>query len=205
MNYIAGLLLLVTRCERSTFFLLRALAERLLPEYYGPNVPGLITDVRVFSAVLRSKSPRVHAHVESFRLPWALVCSKWFVCAFADVLPVETTLRLWDCLFAEGSKVLLRAAVALVLDPANQTRILECSEFGALAAVFKSLTVGEKTTQCHEFITVRNQFTPFFDTFNSCKFALFKVINLFPCNVLYFRETLLPFIVFSKFQCCCMF
>ncbi len=83
------------------------------------------------------------------------VCSKWFVCAYADVLPVETTLRLWDCLFAEGSKVLLRAAVALVLDPDNRQRILGCTEFGELAACFKSLTVGERATRCHEFITVR--------------------------------------------------
>ncbi len=107
-----------------------------------------------FFSFSRSKCSRVHRHVESFRLPWALVCSKWFVCAYADVLPVETTLRLWDCLFAEGSKVLLRAAVALVVDGDNQKKILGCSEFGALAAVFKSLTVGEQATRCHEFVTV---------------------------------------------------
>ena len=106
---------------------------------------------------LRAKCPLVHAHVESFRLPWALVCSKWLVCAFADVLPVETTLRLWDCLFAEGSKVLLRAAVALVAERGNQQSILACGEFGALAEAFKSLAVGEKPTQCHQFITVRNK------------------------------------------------
>ena len=53
MNYIAGLLLLVTKDEESTFFLLRALTEQLLPEYYGPSIPGLVTDVRVFSELLR--------------------------------------------------------------------------------------------------------------------------------------------------------
>lgn len=53
MNYIAGLLLIVTRDEEETFFLLRALAEKILPEYYGPNIPGLITDVRVFAEILK--------------------------------------------------------------------------------------------------------------------------------------------------------
>ncbi len=53
MNYIVGLLLLVTRDEEETFFLFRALAENILPEYYGPNVPGLLTDIRVFAEILR--------------------------------------------------------------------------------------------------------------------------------------------------------
>ncbi len=105
----------------------------------------------------RTKCPQVHTHVESFSLPWALVASKWFVCAFADVLPVETTLRLWDCLFAEGSKILLRAAVALVIDPDNKKKILGCGDFADLAVLFKSMTVGGKTTMCHEFVSVRNR------------------------------------------------
>lgn len=53
LNYIAGLLLLVTKDEELSYFLLRALTENLLPEYYGPNIPGLLTDVRVFSEILR--------------------------------------------------------------------------------------------------------------------------------------------------------
>ena len=30
----------------------------------------------------RTKLPAVHRHVESFRMPWAMVCSKWFVCLY---------------------------------------------------------------------------------------------------------------------------
>lgn len=38
-------------------------------------------------------------------LPYAVIASKWFICIFAEVLPVETVLRIWDCVFAEGYKV----------------------------------------------------------------------------------------------------
>lgn len=53
LNFVAGLLLLVAKEEEKAFWLLKALVERLLPEYYGPDVPGLITDVRVFAELLR--------------------------------------------------------------------------------------------------------------------------------------------------------
>lgn len=38
-------------------------------------------------------------------LPYAVIASKWFICIFAEVLPAETVLRIWDCVFAEGYKV----------------------------------------------------------------------------------------------------
>ena len=47
-------------------------------------------------------------------------------------MPVETTLRVWDCLFYEGSKILLRVAVALVA--MNSAEILAARDFATLAA-----------------------------------------------------------------------
>lgn len=38
-------------------------------------------------------------------LPYAVIASKWFICIFAEVLPAETVLRIWDCVFSEGYKV----------------------------------------------------------------------------------------------------
>ncbi len=53
MNYVAALLLIVTRDEERSFWLLKALTERLLPDYYTPGIPGLLTDVEVFAELLR--------------------------------------------------------------------------------------------------------------------------------------------------------
>ncbi len=105
LNYVGGLLLLATRDEEATFWLLKALTERILPEYYAPAMPGLLVDMRVLAVMVRQEAPRVAAHIDRLGLPWALIASKWFICLYADVLPVETVLRIWDCLFAEGSKV----------------------------------------------------------------------------------------------------
>jgi hypothetical protein len=107
LNYVGGLLLLATKDEEATFWLLKALTERILPEYYAPAMPGLLVDMRVLAVMARQEVPRLAAHIDRLGLPWALLASKWFICLYADVLPVETVLRIWDCLFAEGSKAVL--------------------------------------------------------------------------------------------------
>ena len=150
MNYVAGLLLLVTKDEESAFWLLKTLAERILPDYYAPNIPGLITDVRVLSELIKTKCPAVHKHVESFSMPWELALSKWFMCLYSDVLPIETVLRIWDCLFYEGSKILIRVALALVIQ--RQHEILMTDEFSKLVIEFKHCAINAATVQCHNFI-----------------------------------------------------
>ena len=92
----------------------------------------------------------MHQHVESFRMPWAMVCSKWFVCLYCEVLPVETVLRIWDTLFYEGSKILFRVALGLL--KLNQDRLLAKTDFASLAEEFKAIAEGRIATSCHSFL-----------------------------------------------------
>ena len=39
-----------------------------------------------------------------------LLSFQWFLCIFVDVVPTESTLRIWDAFFAEGAPVLFVAA-----------------------------------------------------------------------------------------------
>ena len=54
VNYIAGLLLLVTDREEDTFWLLAALVDRLLPDYYVRSMRGVRLDIDVFAQLVRS-------------------------------------------------------------------------------------------------------------------------------------------------------
>jgi len=53
LNYIAGLLLLITKSEESCFWLLRVLVENILPDYYSKTMDGVIVDIEVFSRLVK--------------------------------------------------------------------------------------------------------------------------------------------------------
>ena len=79
--------------EEDSFWLLKVLCERILPDYYTPSMPGLITDMKVLAVLAREEVPAVADHIDKMQMPWALFCSKWFICVYGEVLPVETVLR----------------------------------------------------------------------------------------------------------------
>ncbi|XP_063224392.1 growth hormone-regulated TBC protein 1-A isoform X2 [Bacillus rossius redtenbacheri] len=153
LNYVAGLLLLATKSEDTTFWLLKVLVEHILPSYYTRTMQGVITDIAVLEELVRLKVPEVHRHVAALGLPWAVIATKWFICLFAEVLPTETVLRIWDCLFYEGSKILFR--VCLTLIKRNRESLLQCSDFSSLAECFKEMVRDTLALRCHDFMQVR--------------------------------------------------
>ncbi|KAM4864274.1 growth hormone-regulated TBC protein 1 [Urocitellus parryii] len=150
MNFIAGYLILITKNEEESFWLLDALVGRILPDYYSPAMLGLKTDQEVLAELVRLKMPAVAALMEGHGMLWTLVVSRWFICLFVDILPVETVLRIWDCLFNEGSKILFRVALTLIKQ--HQTFILEATSVPDICDRFKQITRGSFVTECHTFM-----------------------------------------------------
>ncbi|CAH1403457.1 unnamed protein product [Nezara viridula] len=149
MNYIAGLILLVTKNEDSTFWLLKALVENILPDYYSPTMDGLLTDIDTVSELVRLKYPEVSKHVAELGLPWPVITTKWFICIYCEVLPTETVLRIWDCLFNEGSKIVFR--VALTIIGLHISEILSTTQFSEMNDCLKKIVKGPPTVHCHNF------------------------------------------------------
>ncbi|RVE58233.1 hypothetical protein OJAV_G00207160 [Oryzias javanicus] len=129
MNFIAGYLIIITKDEEKSFWLMDALLGRILPDYYSPAMLGLKTDQEVLGGA---------------------VVSRWFICLYIDILPIETVLRIWDCLFYEGSKVLFRVALTLVLH--HQPEILRARSLPDVCECFKQMTCGAFTMDCHAFM-----------------------------------------------------
>ncbi|KAM4045027.1 growth hormone-regulated TBC protein 1 [Anomaloglossus baeobatrachus] len=150
MNFITGILILVSKDEEKAFWLLDALIGRILPDYYSPAMMGLKTDQEVLGDLVKMKIPAVAELIDKHGVMWTLLVSRWFICLFIDVLPIETVLRIWDCLFYEGSKVLFRVALTLIKQ--YQAYILEAKNFPDVCDKFKDITKGKFVTECHLFM-----------------------------------------------------
>uniref|UniRef100_A0A3Q2QJK9 Growth hormone-regulated TBC protein 1 n=1 Tax=Fundulus heteroclitus TaxID=8078 RepID=A0A3Q2QJK9_FUNHE len=150
MNFVAGYLLIVTKDEEKAFWLLDALVGRILPDYYSPAMTGLKMDQEVLGELVKLKVPAVWQLMMEHNVMWTLVVSRWFICLYIDVLPVETVLRIWDCLFYEGSKILFRVALTLIHH--NQALIEQARSLPDVCQAFKQITKGPFVEDCHAFM-----------------------------------------------------
>eukprot|EP00064_Thunnus_orientalis_P013671 superscaffoldBa00002263_g13711 len=62
----------------------------------------------------------------------------------------QTVLRIWDCLFYEGSKILFRVALTLIHH--NQALIQQAQSLPDVCQTFKQITHGPFVDECHTFM-----------------------------------------------------
>lgn len=62
-----------------------------MADYYSPAMLGLKTDQEVLGELVRTKLPAVAALMDGHGVLWTLVVSRWFICLFVDILPVEVS------------------------------------------------------------------------------------------------------------------
>lgn len=86
----------------------------------------------------RLRRTREQGSLPTERLPPITLCmTAWFMSCFIGTLPIETTLRVWDVFFYEGSKTLFR--IALAIFKSGESEILSVSDpmemFGVVQAM----------------------------------------------------------------------
>lgn len=151
LNYIAGLLLLVTRNAENAFWLLKTILDNIVRSYHTKTMEGLRIDTAVFRALLIQRAPQVNQRLEVCGLPCAIMSTKWLVCMFAEVLPTETVLRIWDCVFLEGDKILFRVSLTLLC--LHQADIERAEDVVELAALLRDIVANASVVDCHRFMT----------------------------------------------------
>ncbi|KAK5169624.1 uncharacterized protein LTR77_005601 [Saxophila tyrrhenica] len=128
LNFIAGLLLLfLDGDEEKSFVLLTIITTQHLPGTHGVALEGANIDIAVLMSCIKDSLPAIWAKLDdkgssaligaatqALRLPTvSLATTAWFMSLFVGTLPIESVLRVWDCLFFEGSKTLFRIALAI--------------------------------------------------------------------------------------------
>ncbi|QLG73722.1 hypothetical protein HG535_0F02330 [Zygotorulaspora mrakii] len=136
MNFLAGLLLLFMD-EEKAFWMLVIITSRYLPGVHNVNLEGVNVDQGVLMLCVKEYLPEIWPFIAPlhkrspinlgnskynfgkneflYRLPPITLCTaSWFMSCFVGVLPIETTLRVWDCLFYEESHFLFKASLAIL-------------------------------------------------------------------------------------------
>jgi hypothetical protein len=115
LNFLTAAMLLHLH-EEGAFWLLCALCERLLPDYFSVAMSGLLADRDVLLVLLAARLPAVRAAVDAAgpSLPLTMILAKWLLPLFLNTLaePADA-LRVWDALFFEGPCVLVAAAFSI--------------------------------------------------------------------------------------------
>lgn len=127
LNFIAGLLLMFMD-EEKAFWMLVIISERYLPGIHDFNLEGVSVHQGVLMLCLRQYLPEIWQLIVDtsdgkckdgtnsflYDLPTLSFCTtSWFMSVFIGVLPIETTLRVWDCLFYDNSRTIFQVALTI--------------------------------------------------------------------------------------------
>lgn len=68
----------------------------------------------VLQELLKKRAPKLLAAFNAMDYSLEELAGPWFSHLFCGALPAETVVRVWDCLFLEGPKILFRVALAVL-------------------------------------------------------------------------------------------
>ncbi|XP_071954671.1 TBC1 domain family member 9-like isoform X2 [Antedon mediterranea] len=126
MNIVTSVLLLYAN-EEEAFWLLVAICERLLPDYYNTRVVGALIDQGVFEALTKEYLPQLYDQMKDLGI-LSMISLSWFLTIFLSVMPFDSAVNIIDCFFFDGAKIIFQIALA-VLD-ANSEKLIDCKDDG---------------------------------------------------------------------------
>lgn len=150
LNFLGGMLLLFVESEEQAFWLLNIITRVYLPGTHEMSLEGSKVDLSVLMQELQDVLPNVWAKISDDGSgsgaakkkprrprkgaastisgenlpPVTLALTAWFMSCFIGTLPMETTLRVWDVFFYEGSKTLFRVALAIFKAGENEIKAI---------------------------------------------------------------------------------
>uniref|UniRef100_A0A8C0ZI65 TBC1 domain family member 8B n=1 Tax=Cyanistes caeruleus TaxID=156563 RepID=A0A8C0ZI65_CYACU len=124
MNILTSVLLLYAK-EEEAFWLLVAVCERMLPDYFNRRIIGALVDQAVFEELIRVHLPQLTDHMTDMTF-FSSVSLSWFLTLFISVLPIESAVNVMDCFFYDGIKAILQLGLAVL--EYNMGKLLTCKD-----------------------------------------------------------------------------
>eukprot|EP00401_Gymnodinium_catenatum_P004020 CAMPEP_0117569604 /NCGR_PEP_ID=MMETSP0784-20121206/58748_1 /TAXON_ID=39447 /ORGANISM="" /LENGTH=544 /DNA_ID=CAMNT_0005367591 /DNA_START=65 /DNA_END=1695 /DNA_ORIENTATION=- len=115
MNFVAGLLLLVSDCEEESFNVLVCLMDHVgLSGFYTDRLPLLRRYLRACDKLVGETVPELRDHFIRENVQPAVYLHQWFLTLFINCFPLSMVLIIWDVIVCEGLPVILRIAVSIL-------------------------------------------------------------------------------------------
>jgi len=126
MNIVTSVLLIYCN-EEDAFWLLVAICERLLPDYYNSKVVGALVDQGVLEDLVKSELPQLHERLENLGMI-QMISLSWFLTVFLSVLPYQTAVYVMDGFFCDGARVIFQLALTVLAR--NEDFLMNCTDDG---------------------------------------------------------------------------
>uniref|UniRef100_A0A3B4UG71 TBC1 domain family member 8 n=1 Tax=Seriola dumerili TaxID=41447 RepID=A0A3B4UG71_SERDU len=134
MNILASVLLLYAK-EEEAFWLLVAVCERMLPDYFNRRVIGAQVDQSVFEELIRERLPELAEQVPDLS-SLSSVSLSWFLTLFLSVLPFHSAVCVVDCFFFHGIKAIFQLGLAVL--EANAAQLSASTDDGQALMILTS-------------------------------------------------------------------
>nr|XP_006133249.1 TBC1 domain family member 8 isoform X1 [Pelodiscus sinensis] len=112
MNILTSVLLLYAE-EEEAFWLLVAVCERMLPDYFNHRVIGAQVDQSVFEELIKERLPELADHIKDLST-LASISLSWFLTLFLSIMPLESAVNVVDCFFYDGIKAIFQLGLAIL-------------------------------------------------------------------------------------------
>jgi len=114
MGPIAATLLCYLEPERTYASLVRLHDEYGMHTIFMPGFPGLLEGIYVQERLIERLMPEVYQSFKKHMISTTSYATKWYITLFANTVPFQTQLRIWDAFLLEGRDVMVAVAVAII-------------------------------------------------------------------------------------------
>ena len=83
-------------------------------DIFSPGFPGLLESIYVQERIIKEMMPAVYMAFKKYAVATTSYATKWYITLFANSIPFQTHLRLWDAFLLEGPDLFVIVAVSII-------------------------------------------------------------------------------------------